>query len=187
MTFVEMENLFIKNIFIGPNPEDKKIFMIDYDNKGYRGGTDTFKCIVKLDKNIEDDIFESFKEVLYTFDYSDYPILIRREHNIISNDKYFYDLIKSSIDFIKGNSQIGEPTFIFINSYFFKKERIKKLIQKNIKDIIIYDDFDIIIGRKNTNPNMEPGLYLSSNNDKYSIDTIGHRAKNQYVILKINK
>lgn len=175
---------YIKPIFIGPNPQDRKIFMVDYDNKGYRGGTNTFKSEIKLDKTKEDDVFESFCEVLYSFDYGDYPTMFRNE-NIVSNSKFFYQLVKSGIDFLKQNAQIGDPTFIFIKEDYLKDKKIEKLVN-TIDNVLIYDKNDIIIGRKNVDRNVEPGLYLSYNSfDNFSIDAIGHRAKNQYLILKI--
>ena len=182
-----MQNLFyIKSIFVGPNPNDRLLFMIDYDNIGYRGGSDTFKCELKLDKNIDkDDILETFFEELYSFNYDDYPVMLKREQNI-SNEKYFYQLLKSSIDFLRVNAQIGPPNFIFINPNYMKIDKINKLIGNSIDNVIFYDKKDIIMGRKNTNPNVEPGLYLSFNYDGlFSVDVIGNRAKNQYLILKI--
>ena len=177
---------YIKPIYIGPNPQDRKIFMIDYDNKGYCGGTDTFTCKVKLDKELEKDVvFDVFLKELYKFDFNDYPVFFRRVHEK-PNYKIICDLIKRSIEFLGDNGQIGQPTFIIIKEEYLKDEKINNLVKGF--NIILYDKFDIIIGRKNTNPNIEPGLYLSYNSFKeYSIDVIGYRAKNQYLILKINK
>jgi len=57
---------YISAFYIGPNPQDRNIYMVDYDNKGYRGGTDTFKSKVKLDKKLShDDIFDVFKGEIY--------------------------------------------------------------------------------------------------------------------------
>ncbi len=176
---------YIKSVFIGPNPQDRKIFMVDYDNKGYQGGTDTFKSEVKLDKKVGDEVFKSFCDVLYNFDYGDYPIFFRKENN--SNEKFLYSLVKSGIEFLTINAQIGPPSFIFINEKYLQGN-INKLVRDSIKDVILYDGDDIIIGRKNTNRDVEPGLYLSYDSfDNFSVDIIGNRAKNQYLILKIKK
>lgn len=187
MIDLSKELIYIKPIYIGPNPKDRKIFMIDYDNKGYRGGTDSFKCEVKLNKDVDkDDIFEVFLDNLYKFNYNDSPIFFRKEHNK-PKSKYLYELMSSAIDFLGDNGQIGPATFIIVNEDYLKDKKISELVN-TIDNVIFYDKDDIIIGRKNTNPNTEPGLYLSySSDDKFSVDIIGHRAKNQYLILKIKK
>ncbi len=181
----EIELPYIKPIFIGPNPQDSKITMVDYDNKGYRGGTDIFITNVKLDKTKDDDVQETFLETLYNFDYNDNPVLFRREHDT-ANKRFFYQLLESGIEYLKNIAQIGPPTFIFINEEYMQDEKINSLIRNNLQNIIFYDKNDIIIGRKNTNKFVQPGLYLSYNSfDEFSIDVLGHRAKEQYLIIKI--
>ena len=178
---------YIKTIFIGPNPQDKKIFMVDYDNKGYRGGTDSFKTEVKLDKEKDDDIFESFKEQLYSFDFGDYPLFLRQE-NSIGDKRFFFDLLKAGFDHMRNIGQIGPPNFIFIKEDYLEDDRINKLVRDNVRNIFFYDEDNIIIGRRNDNRYVEPGLYLCYDNEgNYSIEPIGNRAKEQYLILKIKK
>ena len=185
MRDLSLELPYIKPIFIGPNPQDRKLFMVDYDNKGYRGGTDTSITFVKLDKTKDDDIFEIFLEEVYKFDYSDYPIVFKKEQNI-TNKRFFYQLIESAIEHLKNIAQIGPPTFIFIKKEYLKDEKINSLVRNNIPDVIFYDKSDIIIGRKNIDKFIQPGLYLSYNSfDEFSIDILGNRAKEQYLIVKI--
>lgn len=181
-----LDTQYIKSVFVGPNPDDLKIFMVDYDNIGYRGGTDTFKSTIKLDKDQDtDDLFVSFLEMLYDFDFSDYPSVFKREH-LSTNKRSFYQLLKSGFDYLTLNAQIGPPNFIIINEKYFENPLIKKLVYDSVDTIIHKDIEDIIIGRKNTNINIEPGLYLYHNAmNKYSVDVVGNRAKNQYLVLKI--
>ena len=61
---------------------------------------------MKLDKTSDDDVQEVFLEMLYEFDYDDYPIVFRKEYEII-DDKSLYQLLESAFEHLRNIAQIG--------------------------------------------------------------------------------